>query len=315
MGKRGKHSALASELLHSLFAGFSGGGNGKKQPEWFCSQCNASNFASRGVCRGCKPPRSSVKLAAANKSPSKSTVSLAPGTKAPALAPWASPEMIQERAGKLEVVIAASEAAGGCEQIIVSLQRELDAQRKKEAAPVSVLKLIEGTKSFITRAEKRHVLVTEQIAELMKEQSSMEKELSEAEERLKRMEEEAADLLNCRPAPYQITTTGSLSVDSLLQNCASLLQAIESAAAFNNSSSTNLPPNVLEAMRTMHTNVAQLRPLPPPTKDGPLEPAEIPAVVVIDSDSLMEEMDDADITDDKLLESAKRLRAKRLRSS
>ena len=149
----------------------------------------------------------------------------------------------------------------------------------------------------------------------MKEQSSMEKELSEAEERLKRMEEEAADLLNCRPAPPQITTTASLSVDSLLQNCASLLQAIESAAAFSNGSSTNLPPNVLEAMRTMHTSVAQLRPLPPPTQDGPLEPAEIPVVVVIDNDSLMEEMDDADISDDKLLEIAKRLRAKRLRSS
>ena len=67
---------------------FSGGSNGKKQPEWFCSQCNASNFASRGVCRGCKAPRSSVKPAAANKSPSKSTVSPAPRTKAPALAPW-----------------------------------------------------------------------------------------------------------------------------------------------------------------------------------------------------------------------------------
>ena len=77
--------------------------------------------------------------------------------------------MIEERAAQLEAAIAATEAAGGCEQSVANLQRELDAQRKKESAPVSVLTVIQSTKGFITRAEKRHLLIDEQIAELMKQ--------------------------------------------------------------------------------------------------------------------------------------------------
>ena len=168
--------------------------------------------------------------------------------------------------------------------------------------------VIESTKSFIARAEKRRSSIDDQIAELIKQKTSVEKELSDADVRLKAMELEAADLLNCKPLPVL-----SSSVDALIQGCTSLLQAIESTAALRSGASTTLPPTVLDAMRSVHASVAQMRPLPPPTLDTPLE--AVPAVTIIDDDLLMEEMDEADLSDEALLEIVKRLRAKRLRTN
>ena len=54
------------------------------------------------------------------------------------LAPWATPVMVQQRAEKLEQVIATMKEAGGCDGMISSLEKEVSAQIKKAASPVSV---------------------------------------------------------------------------------------------------------------------------------------------------------------------------------
>ena len=124
------------------------------------------------------------------------------------------------------------------------------------------------------------------------------------------MEAEAREALAMKPPVIT-----NVSVDSLIQGCSSLLQAIESAASLGGGQSTKLPANVLDAMRLVHTSVEQMRPLPPPSKDAPLEPEQLPFVpaILIEGDSIMEEMDDTNLSDENLLEIAKRLRAKRLR--
>ena len=313
MGKQGNHTDLAAELLRSLFSGRGGQKQKKQHDEWSCQKCGTSNFVTRTVCRRCKCPVQTTVPKAKVAVPQH--VVKAPSTKPAALAPWASRDMIEARGATLSALLEKTKACGGCDTAVASLEAELEEiHRKRTADPPSIHKRIDVTRGFIERAEKRHQNILDEMEVLKTRERAVFKEVEEAKVRLKQMEEEARESLS-GPSPAQISTTGSSSVDSLLQNCATLLQAIESAAAFSNGSSTNLPPNVLEAMRTMHSNVAQLRPLPSPTKDGPLEPAEIPVVVVIDNDSLMEEMDDDDMTDDKLLEIAKRLRAKRLRSS
>ena len=91
-----------------------------------------------------------------------------------------------------------------------------------------------------------------------------------------------------------------------------MLQPIESAASLGGGQSTKLPANVLDAMRLVHSSVEQMRPLPPPSKDAPLEPEQLPFVlaILIEGDSIMEAMDGTDVADEKIFEIAKRLRAK-----
>ena len=174
---------MAAELLRSLFS--SDRKPAQNKPEWKCEECGTMNFMDRKRCRYCQT--SSTPQITKQKQP-KSGGMNPTNTKPPALAPWASAEMIQERAELLESAIAATEAAGGCTKSVLSLQRELETQRKKESKPIPVLQQIDSTKGFISRAKTRHSQIEENIAELDLEKAAMEKEIKKAQERLKTME-------------------------------------------------------------------------------------------------------------------------------
>jgi F0F1-type ATP synthase membrane subunit b/b' len=160
-----------------------------------------------------------------------------------ALAPWATAEMVEERAGKLEEAIEAAKASGGCDQAVRSLETELKHQNKKGAEPQSVLGLIEGTKNYISRAEKRHIGITEQIVALQEQQAEIDKELRKARTRLADMEAEAAKQLNMQPKLAENTSSG-------LEDAVRMLLVAMHACQ-------TLPPNLAEACAAVSTCLPQ----------------------------------------------------------
>ena len=102
--------------------------------------------------------------------------------------------MVEERAGQLEATIEAAEECGGCEQVVSSLQTELKFQQKK-GSEASIWKQIEGTKSFLNRADKRYESLSNQIRELQQKAAATRSEIMEAKERLRILERDAAEKL------------------------------------------------------------------------------------------------------------------------
>ena len=264
---------------------------------------------NRGVCRHCGQSRPDKSKNAAKIQTVKTSKFGSPSNAKPsALAPWATPEMVQEREVQLEKAISAAKCSGGCEQVVEKLERELELQRKKAAELVSVLSQVESTKTFLARADKRQSDLGDQIENLRTEKTKMDQEITEAKERLGKLEVDAAKMLHSRAPNFEDS-----AVSNLLQNCVDLLQKIESASTLAQGSTSSLPPQVLEAMRNMHAVVESIRPLPQPSKHTALQPED--AVIIgdaMDEDGLMTELT-AEDSDVKLLEIAKRLKAKRLR--
>ena len=119
--------------------------------------------------------------------------------------------MVKAREDQLTIAISAAKASGGCEQVVTKLEEELTGQRKKAAAPVSVLTQIESTKGFIERATKRQTAVDAKITELQSESNQIQQELAEAGERLSKLEVEAAELLHFKPPAEQNASRDALN--------------------------------------------------------------------------------------------------------
>ena len=81
---------------------------------------------------------------------------------------------------------------------------------------VAVLRKIGDTKSFITRAEKRHIGISEQLALLHEQQKEIETELNEARKRLADMGAEAAKELS-------LQQTNAVNVGSGLEDAVRML--------------------------------------------------------------------------------------------
>ena len=216
--------------------------------------------------------------------------------------------MVQAREVQLETAISAAKCSGGLEQEVKNMERELALQRKKAAEPVSVLSQIDFTKAFVERAEKRKGAVTKQIESLRAEEAKMDREIHEAKERLKNLEVDAAKILHCS-APIPDDSAMSL----LLKSCMDLLQEMESASILAQGPNPALPTSVLDAMRNMHATVEPIRPFPQPCMRTGLGEGETEDMEeMMDESSLMVELTEEE-SDEKLLNIAKRLRAKRLR--
>ena len=165
-----------------------------------------------------------------------------------------------------------------------------------------VLKQIDSTKSFLTRAEKRYSQIEEQITELIKEKVGMEKEIAVVQDRLRAMERETATLLNCTPPPAQ-----SQQVEALAEAVRTLMVVMHKH---------DLPPQVAEAV----TVVTQHLPEEPFSEDYveevPIEtrPRGVtrPLAPDADTDASMQEWDDIEEEDDvALLAMARRLKRAR----
>ena len=295
--RKGNNMSLASELRRLLF---SGGDGRSQQPEWTCIQCNTPNFMSRGTCRRCACQRKTAEPPAKRRSP---TIKVAPSVPRPrALAPWATPEMVEDRSKQLEIAIDATKAAGGCDQAVAKLESELKVQQKhaeKSAEPVSVMQQIGATKGYITRAEKRHIAITDQVAALQVQQAELEKELSDARKRLVAMEAEAARNLNVQPASNEGAMTA-------------LEDAVRTLMVAMHSSREQLPPQLYAAVEAVST----ILPAPPPSKDYLEEEEDTPGraerTPVHDSDIAMDDLEAAEDEDDvALLEIARRLKRAR----
>ena len=302
----GAGNYLAQHVLRSLFE-FSPDRNGaQKKPEWRCKECGTTNFMDRAICRRCgtvhvKPTKSN----GPKTHQPKQNVNLVPAkTKVAALAPWATPEMVQDREDKLSIAISAARASGGCEDVITSLEKHLTSQQKKNGAPVSVLAQIDSTKGFIGRCEKRLSTVEAQIADLRTESAKMKQEMAGAEDRLKRLEVEAADLLHLKPP---------VEADSSLNAFKTLEDAVRTLMIAMHASRQQLPLQVAEVVEV----VATCLPTPPPSKDYEgentnHEKRSHESDEDEDEDDLMAELDEED-SEAKLLEIARRLKAKRLK--
>ena len=259
---------------------------------------------SRGVCRRCACQRNS-QTSPTQRVPLK-TKTTPPPPKTPALAPWATAEMVEERAGKLEEAIEAAKASGGCDQAVRSLETELKHQNKKGAEPQSVLGLIEGTKNYISRAEKRHIGITEQIVALQEQQAEIDKELRKARTRLADMEAEAAKQLNMQPKLAENTSSG-------LEDAVRMLLVAMHACQ-------TLPPNLAEACAAVSTCLPQpgvSEDVHEMSMDGgaSLREEEVPAGqldVALPSSDAMAELDLVDEEDEAaLVEMARRLKRAR----
>ena len=252
---------------------------------------------NRCMCRRC----------GANSTKKAAVISLEPSTrknpspanaivKTPALAPWASPAVLKQREEQLIIAISAAKAAGGCEEHVTKLEAKLVGQQKKAATPVPVLTQIESTRGFIGRATKRQGAIEAQIAELQAESDQMQQEVTDAKERLATLEAEAATMLHVKPA----TANASSEAFKALE------EAVRTLMVTMHASREQLPAQVTEAV----TAVARCLPTPQPSKDyeGNASDSDENA----DDDGLMMELD-GENSDEKLLEIARRLKAKRIR--
>ena len=293
---------MAAELLRSLFS--ADRNVPQKKPEWRCKDCGTTNFMDRTTCRRCGTvhSKSTKSKGPPTHHPKQSINSVHGKTKVAALAPWATPEMLQEREDKLSIAISAARASGGCEDVVTNLEKELTSQQKKSGAPVSVLAQIDNTKGFIGRCEKRLSTVEAQIADLRAESAKMEQELADAEDRLKRLEVEAADLLHLKPPVEANSSSNAFKA---------LEDAVRTLMIAMHASRQQLPPQVAEAVEV----VATCLPTPPPSKDYEGESTNNDKrghESDEDEDDLMAGLDDED-SEDKLIEIARRLKAKRLK--
>ena len=143
-------------------------------------------------------------------------------------------EMVQERADQLEIAIEAAKASGGCAKAVQCLETELKQQTKKGGEPVEVWGRIRDTKGFITRAEKRHMGITEQLVLLQEQQAEIDKELAEARKRLVGMEVEATRELNMQP---KVAVNASSGLEDAVRM---LMVAMHTCQ--------NLPPQLAEAV-------------------------------------------------------------------
>ena len=211
------------------------------------------------------------------------------------------PEMVKAREEQLAIAISAAKASGGCEHVVTKLQEELTGQQKKAATPVPVLTQIESTKGFIGRATKRQVVVDARIAELQAESDQIKQEVTDAEDRLSKLEAEAADLLHLKqPA----------DVNASLDAFKALEDAVRTLMVTMHSSRHQLPQQVTEAVDMVTTCLPTTRPSNDYVEENS---SDVDAGLDDDDDDLlMEELDEED-SDDKLLEIARRLKAKRLR--
>ena len=297
--KGGGTSGLAAELLRSLFSG-DAGPKKPPRPQWQCVCCQTNNYMNRPICRGCgagtvAAPPTTPKTHPSKKAPSPVNMKVKPV----ALAPWATPEMVKAREAQLTIAISAAKASGGCEHVVTKLQEELTGQQKKAATFVPVLTQIESTKGFIGRATKRQVVVDARIAELQAESDQIKQEVTDAEDRLSKLEAEAADLLHLKqPA----------DVNASLDAFKALEDAVRTLMITMHSSRHQLPPQVTEAVDMISTCLPTTR----PSNDYVESDVEAGLNGDDDDDLLMEELDEED-SDDKLLEIARRLKAKRLR--
>ena len=212
------------------------------------------------------------------------------------MAPWASPEMVQERMNQLENAIEAAKASGGCEQAVQSLEVQLKQQTKKSAEPGLVLGQIESTKGYITRVVKRHTTITDQIAELQQQQAEIEKDLSETRKRLACMEAEAAKVLNVQRTPAPNGT------EALMDAVRTLMVSLHRL---------DIPPEIQQAA----TAVQQQLPEEPVSEDYTGNAPEEEPRGASEEESTMEEFDRMDDEDDvALLAMARRLKRARRRS-
>ena len=190
--QKGGRNALADEFLRSLFGSRLSPAR-QNRPTWTCKTCNYQNWMDRKVCRCC--PKNQA---------AKQTVRVPPPggnseKKQPALAPWASAEMVQERADYSERAIEAAKQPGVCDSSVESLESELRRQQKKAEAPASIFRKMETTEGFIERAEKRHRAMCDEIELLMTREKAARAELDEAKTRLEAMRTEAAEVLQKAP--------------------------------------------------------------------------------------------------------------------
>ena len=158
-----------------------------------------------------------------------------------------------------------------------------------------VLKHVESTKGFVTRAEKRQAHLVAQMAGLQEESEKLAKEISEANERLKQMEAEAANILNVPKAKHSEGATNALE-DAVR----TLMVAMHSCQ--------QLPPQVAQAAEALATCLPPARPSDDSGRG--LEEAD----VVEEEERIMMEMD-RNLEDHELLALVKELRVKRARTS
>ena len=123
--------------------------------------------------------------------------------------------------------------------------------------------------------------------------------ISEATVRLRKMEQEAALELNVRP--QMPVPDASEAVEALLQNCSVLLQQIESSCRLADGQSTKMPPNVLEAMQSVHSVMQLVRPPMQPDIDEALEDECVATVQAPTDMEVMGELDAVDDSDEEAL--------------
>ena len=170
----GANAELAAEMLRAFFqsSGMNAGGRREansgvrsRGKQWFCKSCNGlPNDENRAKCRGCGILWKSQEEIGTQRETKRSQ-----DTKPLALAPWATPEMRQERVRNLEEALAAAQASGGCASAAASLESALKAQQKTaEKVPGNDLNLrgIESTRGFLIREERRRQQIVDKITEL-----------------------------------------------------------------------------------------------------------------------------------------------------
>ena len=132
------------------------------------------------------------------------------------MAPWATPEMAEERAQRLEATLTQARAAGGCDEVVKSLEAELQAQQKRAVDEPSALTQVEDTSGFVERARKRLAKIGEEMEQLRKRETAARTELQEAETRLEMMKAKAASQLNLPPPENSGQTNLEDAVRALL---------------------------------------------------------------------------------------------------
>ena len=150
------------------------------------------------------------------------------------MAPWATERMRTERGAQIETMITQAKNCGGCEDIVVSLEKELKVFQKVPKQP-PLLNRIENTRVYVERAGKRLENLAAQRIEIEKQEAAAEKEMEEAKERLEAMEIEArTDLVGAVPELASAASTLEDAVRTLLVSlhpCQLPTQANEAAQA------------------------------------------------------------------------------------
>ena len=109
------------------------------------------------------------------------------------MAPWATTEMRQDRADKLEQALNLVQEAGGCKKIVASLESNISVQQKAgEKAKGKHFQGVQATRGFISRQEKKQAELERKKQEIQDDIDIVDQNLAEARDRLRIMELEAA---------------------------------------------------------------------------------------------------------------------------